>query len=48
MRNRIAQQITDAARIEAADVVFANEGTPEDLRDQVISWWSSYKAQEGK
>lgn len=48
VRNRIAQQITDAARIEAADVVFANEGTPEDLRDQVISWWSSYKAQEGK
>lgn len=39
VRRRIAQQITDAERIEASDVVFNNDGTPEELRNQVISWW---------
>lgn len=43
VRRRIARQITDADRIEASDVVFNNDGTPEELRNEVISWWSGYK-----
>ena len=39
VRRRIAQQITDAARTEAADVVFNNDSTPEELRNEVITWW---------
>lgn len=41
VRRRIAQQITDAERIERADVVFNNDGTKEELYDQVVSWWRS-------
>ena len=40
---RIARQITVADRIEASDVVFNNDGTPDELRNEVISWWSGYK-----
>ena len=36
--------ITDADRIEASDVVFNNDGTPEELRNEVISWWNEYKS----
>ena len=36
VRRRIAQQITDADRIEASDVVFNNDGTPEELRNEVL------------
>ncbi len=43
VRRRIAQQITDADRIEAADVVFVNDGTPEEMRNQVMVWWDDYK-----
>ena len=43
VRRRIAQQITDADRIEAADVVFNNDGTPEELRNEVLAWWNEYK-----
>ena len=32
---RIARQITDADRIEASDVVFNNDGTPDELRNEV-------------
>ena len=39
VRRRIAQQITHAERIEAADVVFNNDSTPEELRNEVITWW---------
>lgn len=39
VRRRIAQQITDAERIEAADVVFNNDGTKEELYNQVLTWW---------
>ena len=42
MRRRIARQITDAERIEAADVVFNNDGTPEEMRNKVLAWWSEY------
>ena len=42
VRRRIAQQITDAERIEQADVVFNNDGTKEELYNQVISWWQEY------
>ena len=44
VRRRIAQQITDAERIEASDVVFNNDSTPEELRNQVIAWWRDYSA----
>ena len=43
VRRRIAQQITDADRIEAADVVFNNDGTPEELHNQVLAWWRDYQ-----
>ena len=43
VRRRIARQITDADRIEAADVVFNNDGTPEELHNQVIAWWGEYE-----
>lgn len=42
VRQRIAQQITDADRVEAADVVFNNESTKEELYNEVLSWWKSY------
>lgn len=44
VRRRIAQQITDADRISASDVVFNNVGTQEELRNDVLAWWSEYKA----
>ena len=44
VRRRIARQITDAARIDEADVVFNNDGTPEELRNEVTLWWHDYKA----
>lgn len=47
VRRRIAQQITDAERIGEADVVFNNDGTPEELRNEVIAWWKDYCAAEG-
>ena len=37
-----AQQITDAERIEKADVVFNNDGTKEELYNQVVNWWHEY------
>lgn len=43
-RRRIARQITDADRVEAADVVFSNTSTPEELYNQVIAWWKDYSA----
>lgn len=43
VRRRISRQITDAERMEAADVVFDNDGTPEELRAQVQAWWDEYK-----
>ena len=42
VRRRIAQQITDAERIERADVVFNNDGTKEELYNQVVNWWNEY------
>lgn len=44
VRRRIARQITDAARIDEADVVFNNDGTPEELCNEVTLWWHDYKA----
>lgn len=43
VRRRISHQITDADRAEAADVSFNNDGTPEQLREQVLAWWNQYK-----
>ena len=43
VRRRIARQITDADRIEAADVVFSNDSTPEVLCDKILNWWKEYE-----
>lgn len=45
VHRRIARQITDADRIDAADVVFNNDGTQDELRNQVLTWWEGYKQQ---
>ena len=42
VRRRIAQQITDAERIEQADVVFNNDGTKEELYNKVVAWSNEY------
>ena len=44
VRRRIAQQITDAERIEQADVTFNNDGTKEELYNKVVNWWNEYNA----
>lgn len=44
VRRRIAQQITDAERIEAADVVFNNDGTKDELYNEVLAWWQTREA----
>ena len=46
VRARIARQVSDEARLEAADVVFENSGSSEQLYNQVVSWWNDYKTQE--
>ncbi len=43
VKRRIARQITDADRIEAADVVFNNNSTKEELYLKVQNWWDDYK-----
>ncbi len=43
VRARIARQITDADRIEVADVVFTNDGTKEELVHQALKWWDEYR-----
>lgn len=47
VRRRIAQQITDAERIEESDVVFNNDGSKEELYNKVVSWWKDYAEAEG-
>ena len=42
VRRRIAQQITDAERIERADIVFNNDSTKEELYNKVVAWWHDY------
>lgn len=44
VRNRIAIQITDADRLQAADVVFDNDSTKEELYNKVLTWWNNYNA----
>lgn len=47
VRKRISRQITDADRIDAADKVFNNTGTKEELYNEVLAWWLDYKKAEG-
>ncbi len=42
VRRRIARQITDADRVEAADVVFNNNSSKDELYNKVLAWWESY------
>ncbi len=44
VRRRIARQITDADRVEAADVVFNNNSTKDELYNKVLTWWNGYNA----
>ena len=43
VRARMARQLTDEERLRYATVAFVNDGTPEQLYDQVVSWWSAEK-----
>jgi dephospho-CoA kinase len=43
VRRRIERQISDADRIEQADVVFNNDSTQEALAEQVVAWWKEYE-----
>ena len=45
VRARMARQLTDEERLRYATVAFVNDGTPEQLYDQVISWWNTEKEQ---
>lgn len=45
VRRRIARQITDADRVEAADVVFNNDSTKEALYNDVKAWWKEYSSE---
>ncbi|MCI9628094.1 MAG: dephospho-CoA kinase [Eggerthellaceae bacterium] len=45
VRRRIARQITDADRVEAADVVFNNDSTKEALYSDVKAWWKEYSSE---
>lgn len=45
VRRRIARQITDADRVEAADVVFNNDSTKEALYNDVTAWWKEYSSE---
>ena len=45
VRARMARQLTDEERLRFATVSFVNDGTPEQLYDQVVSWWSAEKEQ---
>lgn len=44
VRARIERQITDEERIAAADVVFHNTGSLDDVRQQVEAWWRQYSS----
>lgn len=41
---RIAAQITDADRIDAADVVLKNDSSKQDLYNLAVDWWDTYKS----
>lgn len=43
VRRRIAIQISDADRAEAADVVFNNDRTKEELRNDILVWYEDFK-----
>lgn len=45
VRARMARQLTDEERLRYATVAFVNDGTPEQLYDQVVSWWNTEKEQ---
>lgn len=44
VRARIERQITDEERIAAADVVFCNTGSLDEIRQQVEEWWHRYRS----
>ncbi len=45
VRARMARQLSDTERLRFATVSFVNDGTPEQLYDQVVSWWNAEKEQ---
>jgi dephospho-CoA kinase len=46
-RTRIARQADDEARARIADVVVANDGTPEDFRARLEALWSEHLVRRG-
>jgi dephospho-CoA kinase len=47
VRRRMAQQATDAERRALADVVVTNDGTPDDLKEQVDALWARLQSMAG-
>lgn len=40
-RNRLASQVPEENRLAIADVVFTNDGTLQEFKDQIQQWWDS-------
>lgn len=40
-RNRLASQVPEERRLAIADVVFANDDTVEEFKQQIQTWWDS-------
>lgn len=40
-RNRLANQVPEEQRLAIADVVFSNDGTVEQFKDQIQKWWDA-------
>lgn len=42
-QNRLASQVPEEQRLAIADVVFDNNGSPEEFKQQIDTWWESFK-----
>ena len=40
-RNRLASQVPEEKRLAIADVVFTNDGTLEEFKEQIQTWWNN-------
>lgn len=46
VRARIARQVSDEERMNWADAVFDNSGTPEDLAATIDAWWRGFQEEQ--
>lgn len=44
-RNRLARQAPESQRLSIADVVFANDGTIAEFREQIEQWWETFTSE---